>query len=66
VVQTAFIDMYMKCGRLDLAMSIFENMAERSVVTWNVVIVELGTHGYGLQPSNCSIGWWLKELQWMI
>ena len=49
VVQTAFIDMYMKCGRLDLAMSIFENMAERSVVTWNVVIVGLGTHGYGLE-----------------
>jgi len=48
-VQTAFIDMYMKCGRLDLAMSIFENMAERSVVTWNVVIVGLGTHGYGLE-----------------
>ncbi|GJM92099.1 hypothetical protein PR202_ga08529 [Eleusine coracana subsp. coracana] len=48
VVQTAFIDMYMKCGRLDLAMSIFENMAEKSVVTWNVMIVGLGTHGYGL------------------
>ena len=40
--------MYMKCGRLDLAMLIFESMAERSVVTWNVMIVGLGTHGYGL------------------
>jgi pentatricopeptide repeat protein len=48
VVQTALIDMYMKCGRLDLAMLIFESMAERSVVTWNVMIVGLGTHGYGL------------------
>ncbi|KAF8755737.1 hypothetical protein HU200_011206 [Digitaria exilis] len=48
VVQTALIDMYMKCGHLDLAMSIFESMAERSVVTWNVMIVGLGTHGYGL------------------
>ena len=38
----------MKCGRLDLAMLIFESMAERSVVTWNVMIVGLGTHGYGL------------------
>ncbi|CAL4945962.1 unnamed protein product [Urochloa decumbens] len=48
VVQTALIDMYMKCGRLDLATLIFESMAERSVVTWNVMIVGLGTHGYGL------------------
>ncbi|TKW18447.1 hypothetical protein SEVIR_5G431300v4 [Setaria viridis] len=48
VVQTALIDMYMKCGRLDLAKLIFESMAERSVVTWNVMIVGLGTHGYGL------------------
>ena len=29
-------------------MLIFESMAERSVVTWNVMIVGLGTHGYGL------------------
>jgi pentatricopeptide repeat protein len=48
VVQTALIDMYMKCGRLDLAMSIFDNMDEKTVVTWNVIIVGLGTHSYGL------------------
>ncbi|KAL6613940.1 hypothetical protein ACP70R_036210 [Stipagrostis hirtigluma subsp. patula] len=48
VVQTALVDMYMKCGRLDLATLIFESMAEKSVVTWNVMIVGLGTHGYGL------------------
>ncbi|KAJ1286789.1 hypothetical protein BS78_03G378700 [Paspalum vaginatum] len=48
VVQTALIDMYMKCGRLDLASSIFESMAERSVVTWNVMIIGLGSHGYGM------------------
>jgi pentatricopeptide repeat protein len=48
VVQTALIDMYMKCGRLDLAMSIFESMDEKTVVTWNVMIVGLGTHSYGL------------------
>ncbi|KAL5222221.1 hypothetical protein ABZP36_026934 [Zizania latifolia] len=48
VVQTALIDMYMKCGRLDLAKSIFESMPEKSVITWNVMILGLGTHGYGL------------------
>ncbi|KAL6839984.1 hypothetical protein ACP4OV_029794 [Aristida adscensionis] len=48
VVQTALVDMYMRCGRLDLAALIFESMAEKSVVTWNVMIVGLGTHGCGL------------------
>jgi pentatricopeptide repeat protein len=38
--------MYVKCGRLDLAMLIFESMAKWSMVTWNVMIVGLGTHGY--------------------
>lgn len=40
--------MYVKCGRLDLAMLAFGSMAERSVVTWNVIIVGHATHGYGL------------------
>uniref|UniRef100_A0ACD5WJZ4 Uncharacterized protein n=2 Tax=Avena sativa TaxID=4498 RepID=A0ACD5WJZ4_AVESA len=47
VVKTALIDMYAKCGRLDLAMMIFESMLEKSVVTWNVMIVGLGTHSCG-------------------
>ncbi|KAK1669171.1 hypothetical protein QYE76_057330 [Lolium multiflorum] len=47
VVKTALMDMYMKCGRLDLATLIFESMPEKSVVTWNVMIVGLGTHSCG-------------------
>ncbi|XP_038988187.1 pentatricopeptide repeat-containing protein At3g29230-like [Phoenix dactylifera] len=46
VVQTALIDMYMKCGSLDLARRLFDNMRERSIVTWNVMIVGLGANGY--------------------
>ncbi|PNT73445.1 pentatricopeptide repeat-containing protein At3g29230 [Brachypodium distachyon] len=48
VVQTALIDMYMKCGRLDLGKLIFESMPDKSVVTWNVMIIGLGTHSCGL------------------
>lgn len=47
VVQTALIDMYMKCGSLDLASDVFDSMCERSVVTWNVMIVGLGSNGCG-------------------
>ncbi|XP_072998582.1 pentatricopeptide repeat-containing protein At2g20540-like [Typha latifolia] len=47
VVQTALIDMYMKCGSSDLAMKLFDSTPERSTITWNVMIVGLGTNGYG-------------------
>lgn len=47
VVRTALIDMYMNCGSLDLARRLFDSMCERSVVTWNVMIVGLGANGYG-------------------
>ncbi|KAJ0984457.1 hypothetical protein J5N97_002813 [Dioscorea zingiberensis] len=49
VVQTALVDMYMKCGRLDLARRLFESMTERSVASWNVMIVGLGNNGHGTE-----------------
>ncbi|PKA62199.1 Pentatricopeptide repeat-containing protein [Apostasia shenzhenica] len=45
VVQTALIDMYMKCGNLEEGRRLFEEMNGKSVVSWNVMIVGLGTNG---------------------
>lgn len=45
VILTALIDMYMKCGSLEVARRLFEKMHGRSVVTWNVMIVGLGING---------------------
>ncbi|KAJ0984455.1 hypothetical protein J5N97_002811 [Dioscorea zingiberensis] len=49
VVQTALVDMYMKCGSLELARRLFESITERSVASWNVMIVGLGNTGHGTE-----------------
>ncbi|PIN13601.1 hypothetical protein CDL12_13778 [Handroanthus impetiginosus] len=33
---TSLIDMYAKCGRIDLAKEIFDSMNEKDVITWNI------------------------------
>ena len=53
VVQTALVDMYLKCGSLDEACRIFNCMPERNVVTWSVMIVGLGMNGYGKEALEC-------------
>lgn len=47
VVETAILDMYMKCGSLDHARAVFNNMYEKNVISWNVMIVGLGINGCG-------------------
>ncbi|KAL9670701.1 hypothetical protein QQ045_008259 [Rhodiola kirilowii] len=53
VLQTAFVDMYMKCGNLDEAYSVFNRMSKRTVVSWNVMIHGLGASGLGKEAINC-------------
>ncbi|KAL6329950.1 hypothetical protein AAG906_039865 [Vitis piasezkii] len=53
VVQTALVDMYLKCGSLDEARRIFNSMPERNVVSWNVMIVGLGMNGFGKEALEC-------------
>ncbi|OUZ99523.1 WD40 repeat [Macleaya cordata] len=42
---TALIDMYVKCGQLQLSREIFDMMPERDVISWNVMISGYGIHG---------------------
>ncbi|XP_031484161.1 pentatricopeptide repeat-containing protein At5g40410, mitochondrial [Nymphaea colorata] len=37
-VQTAIIDMYMKCGAVDVSIRLFEEMSNKDLVSWNVVL----------------------------
>ncbi|KAJ4711344.1 Pentatricopeptide repeat [Melia azedarach] len=46
-VNTALIDMYAKCGSLDYAISIFDNMSGRDTQAWSAMIVAYATHGQG-------------------
>lgn len=46
-VGTALLRMYAKCGRLKEARKVFENLASRNVITWNVMIGAYAQSGYG-------------------
>ncbi|XP_006656246.2 putative pentatricopeptide repeat-containing protein At3g13770, mitochondrial [Oryza brachyantha] len=46
-LQNSLIDMYSKCGKLLYARRIFDNMPERSVVSWNAMLMGYGRHGFG-------------------
>ncbi|ONI30939.1 hypothetical protein PRUPE_1G282900 [Prunus persica] len=46
-LSTGLIDMYAKCGKLDLARGLFYQMPKRDTVCWNAMISGMATHGDG-------------------
>ncbi|KAL6652603.1 hypothetical protein ACP70R_011528 [Stipagrostis hirtigluma subsp. patula] len=48
-ISTALVDMYTKCGQLQIARRIFDSMIQRDVVSWNVMISGYGMHGEAKQ-----------------
>eukprot|EP01018_Ginkgo_biloba_P037424 Gb_17094 [translate_table: standard] len=46
-VGTALIDMYAKCGTIDIARQYFDHMLYRDVVSWSAMIAGYGMHGHG-------------------
>lgn len=46
-VGSALVDMYAKCGCLNLSRRVFDGMPARNVITWNVIIMAYGMHGKG-------------------
>ncbi|WRX13723.1 Pentatricopeptide repeat - like 10 [Theobroma cacao] len=46
-VSTAIIDMYAKCGSLEDAVCVFENITLRDTPAWSAMIVAFATHGKG-------------------
>ncbi|KMT01711.1 hypothetical protein BVRB_9g211670 [Beta vulgaris subsp. vulgaris] len=45
-VACALIDMYSKCGSIDNAQFVFDEMPEKSTVAWNTIIAGYALHGY--------------------
>ncbi|KAF8409470.1 hypothetical protein HHK36_005546 [Tetracentron sinense] len=45
-VSCALIDMYSKCGSIDDAQFVFDEMPEKTVVGWNSIIAGYALHGY--------------------
>jgi len=47
VLQNSLIDMYSKCGNLIFSRRVFDNMCERSVISWNAMLAGYAKHGLG-------------------
>ncbi|KAH9293476.1 hypothetical protein KI387_041319 [Taxus chinensis] len=45
VVMTALIDMYAKCGRMEKAHKLFDEMPQRNVVSWTAIIAGYAQNG---------------------
>ncbi|XP_065859196.1 pentatricopeptide repeat-containing protein At2g22410, mitochondrial-like [Euphorbia lathyris] len=49
IIANALIDMYAKCGVIDSAVEVFNNMTKRDSVSWNSMIAAYATHGQAKQ-----------------
>ncbi|XP_019182177.1 PREDICTED: pentatricopeptide repeat-containing protein At4g19220, mitochondrial [Ipomoea nil] len=47
VISSALVDMYSSCGRLDIALQVFQKSPEKSIAAWNSVIAAYGLHSNG-------------------
>ncbi|KAJ8760870.1 hypothetical protein K2173_021908 [Erythroxylum novogranatense] len=47
VVNNCLVDMYCKCGSVDIAIQVFERMQGRDLTSWNFMILGLAMHGKG-------------------
>jgi pentatricopeptide repeat protein len=45
ILETALVDMYAKSGRIETARQVFDEMSQKDVVSWNVMIAGYGKHG---------------------
>ncbi|WOL09595.1 pentatricopeptide repeat-containing protein [Canna indica] len=50
-VSNSLIDMYCKCGCLELGKKVYTQMTNRDIVTYNTIITALGMHGHGDQAT---------------
>lgn len=51
-VVNALVDMYVKCGLLVLARSLFNMILNKDLVSWTVMIAGYGMHGFGSEAVN--------------
>lgn len=53
VMLNSLIDVYGKCGRMDLANRVFSRMEQRNVSSWTSMIVGYAMHGHVIEALDC-------------
>lgn len=56
ILGTSLIDMYGKCGRIEVGLSVFESMVEKNVFTWNSIIIGLALAKNGEE----AVSWFFR------
>lgn len=46
-VGTSVVDMYSKCGRVEMARKAFHRIKEKNILSWSAMIAGYGMHGHG-------------------
>ncbi|KAG4158582.1 hypothetical protein ERO13_D02G127700v2 [Gossypium hirsutum] len=62
-VQNSLIDMYSKCGLTELAYTIFDDINEKSVVTWNSMICGFHQNGNSVEAISLFDQMYLNGLE---
>ncbi|EXC34666.1 hypothetical protein L484_020434 [Morus notabilis] len=63
ILNNALMDMYAKCGCIDTAAGVFNEMSEGNLVSWNTMIAGYAAHGYAKQALNLFDQMKHKELE---
>ncbi|CAH9080625.1 unnamed protein product [Cuscuta europaea] len=56
IISSALVDMYSSCGRLDIALLVFQKSPVKSVEAWNSMISAYGLHSNGQKAIEVFIG----------
>lgn len=49
---TGLVDLYAKCGHIDIAKEIFDSSSDKNLCTWNAMLVGFSMHGLGQLSLN--------------
>lgn len=51
-VGTSVVDMYSKCGRVEMARKAFQKIKEKNILSWSAMITGYGMHGHGQEALD--------------